>query len=145
MKGPEALIDALNIRRDYTFIGAGPLNDRLAWAVLKHRAQILRRNNAIVSRNLAVLKDWLDGNPFFSCVLPEAGSVALLRLPDGVDDEAFALRMMEERDCSLSPAGFWSAGNAAAGTGPPAGTVFERAYSSRRICLRFIELCYFSW
>lgn len=120
VKGPEALIDALNIRRDYTFIGAGALNDRLAWAVLKHRAQILRRNNAIVSRNLAVLKDWLDGNPFFSCVLPEAGSVALLRLPDGVDDEAFALRMMEEKGLFFVPGRFFGApGTLRLGLGRP--------------------------
>ena len=44
MKGPGALIDRLNIRRDYTFIGAGPLNDRMAAAVLRHPRIVSFRN-----------------------------------------------------------------------------------------------------
>lgn len=120
VKGPGALIDRLNIRRDYTFIGAGPLNDRMAAAVLRHREAVLARNNAIVEQNTAALRAWLQDNPSYSCVIPEAGSVALLRLPEGVDDEDFALQLMEEAGLFFVPGRFFGApGTLRLGLGRP--------------------------
>lgn len=126
VKGPEALIERLNIRRDYTMICAGPLNDRIAAAVLRHRDEILARNNAIVNANVQALEKWLQENSFFDCTIPEAGSVALLRLPQGTDDVAFALRMMEEQGLFFVPGSHFGApGTLRLGLGRPPGVFMK--------------------
>ena len=98
--GPEATIEALWGRKDYTTIAPSALSDALAAAALapEPRERILARTRRIVRDNLEVLRSWLDRRPeVFSYRPPDAGAIcwAGIRLPAGSEELAERLRVEE--------------------------------------------------
>jgi aspartate/methionine/tyrosine aminotransferase len=79
IKGPQEVIDAVNVRRDYSIISTGPLTDALSLLALQHRTELLSRSASLIQQNKDLLIDWLKDNPHFSIVLPSAGTVSFLK------------------------------------------------------------------
>lgn len=94
---------AIRTCRDYTMICGGVFNDALATHVLRHRDKIVERNRAIALGNRAIAQRWIDGQPRVSWVAPKGVSTSYIRLDIPVDDEAFCLRLLEERGVLLVP------------------------------------------
>ena len=95
--------NAIRTYRDYTMICGGVFNDVLATYVLRHREKILERNRAIVFGNRAIAQAWIDVQPRVSWVAPKGVSTSYIRLDIPEDDEAFCLRLLEERGVLLVP------------------------------------------
>ncbi len=64
--------------RDYNLISCGVLDDAVASLALRHRDKLLARNRGIVRENLAILDAWVQAEPHFSYVRPQAGTTALV-------------------------------------------------------------------
>lgn len=94
---------AIRTCRDYTMICGGVFNDALATYVLRHRDKIVERNWAIALGNRAIAQRWIDGQPRVSWVAPKGVSTSYIRLDIPEDDEAFCLRLLEERGVLLVP------------------------------------------
>ena len=95
--------DAIRTYRDYTMICGGVFNDALATYVLRHRDKILDRNREIVFGNREIAQSWIDSQPRVSWVAPKGVSTSFIRLDIPEDDEAFCLRLLEERGVLLVP------------------------------------------
>ncbi len=57
--------------RDYTMICAGVFNDLMATYILKHRKQVLARNQQLVLNNLNIYRQWIASEPRASVVMPK--------------------------------------------------------------------------
>jgi aspartate/methionine/tyrosine aminotransferase len=76
--GPRAAIDACVEHRDYTTISVGQLDEALATIALRSSSSLLERNLAIVRRDLAIVDEWVAGEPRLSYVRPRAGTTAFV-------------------------------------------------------------------
>ena len=103
IKGNADLIDKINTFRDYTIISAGPLSERLGAIALQNKEQILDHTHKTVADNLEVLRKWLKQTPYFSCVLPDHGTVAFLKIPEGISSERFAKDLLEQTGIFFVP------------------------------------------
>lgn len=71
--------------------------------ILKHRKQVLKRNQQLVMKNLAIYRQWIDDEPRASVVMPQAVSTSFPKLdvPDEIED--FCLRLLKETGVLLVP------------------------------------------
>lgn len=95
IKGPQEVIDAVNVRRDYSIISTGPLADTLGAIALHHAGEILSRSHTIIDQNKQILAQWLKENPSFSIVMPQAGTVGFLKYDKAVGSADFAKAILE--------------------------------------------------
>lgn len=98
-----AVADLFRKYRDYTMICGGVFNDQLAVLILQHRDEVLARNRAIVTRNLAIYEDWVAGEPRASLIPPRGISVSCLKLDLPIDDETFCLDLLRDTGTLLVP------------------------------------------
>ncbi|MEO3387206.1 aminotransferase [Mesorhizobium sp. CAU 1741] len=101
--GDPDLLRDVSIHRDYNTISVGMVDDLLAAIALESRDAILARNRAIVRQNLAILDEWVAGQPSISWERPQGGTTALLRYGEETDSEAFCLRLLEETGVLFTP------------------------------------------
>ena len=101
--GPRALLDAVSIHRDYNTISVGMLDDHFAAIALENRDKILARSHAITRRNLAILAEWVEGEPLITWVKPRSGTTALLKYDLPLGSEAFCTRLLERTGVMLTP------------------------------------------
>jgi len=78
--GPEDLLDACEIHRDYTTISVGMVDDYFAATALDAKDVVLERSRNITRGNLALLDAWIAGEPKADYVKPQAGTTAFVRL-----------------------------------------------------------------
>ncbi len=103
VKANPKLIQDIDTFRDYTMISAGPLVERLGTIALQHKEQILAKTRKTIAGNLAVIQEWLNKTPYFSCVLPSHGTVAFLKIPEGVSSEKFAKDLLAQTGIFFVP------------------------------------------
>ncbi|MGD9479839.1 aminotransferase [Shinella sp. G-2] len=101
--GPKALLHAVSIHRDYNTISVGMLDDHFAAIALENRDKILARSQAITRENLAILAEWMEGEPLMSWVKPKSGTTALLKYDLPLSSEAFCTRLLERTGVMLTP------------------------------------------
>jgi aspartate/methionine/tyrosine aminotransferase len=101
--GPRDLLHAVSIHRDYNTISVGMLDDHFAAIALENRDKILARSHAITRTNLAILAEWVDGEPLISWVKPKSGTTALLKYDLPLTSEAFCIRLLERTGVMLTP------------------------------------------
>lgn len=91
--------------RDYTMICAGVFDDALGALVLKHRDQVLARNQKIVSHNLAILREWVENEPAVSMIYPKSVSTSFVKFND-LDPEKtedFAIQLLKTKGVLIVP------------------------------------------
>ena len=98
-----ALKRSLLSHRDYNHISCGMLDEMTATLALRHKDALLARSRGIVRENLAILSDWIAGEPALSWVRPQAGTTALVRYDDPLDSYEFCRRMYEETGAFVTP------------------------------------------
>ena len=101
--GPAALLHAVSIHRDYNTISVGMLDDHFAAIALENRDKILARSHAITRTNLAILSDWIDGEPLISWIKPRSGTTALLKYELPISSEEFCVQLLERTGVMLTP------------------------------------------
>ncbi|MHB2167770.1 aminotransferase [Alsobacter sp. R-9] len=101
--GPREVLEAVSIHRDYNTISVGMLDDHFATLALENRDAVLARSRAITRGNLALLSEWVEGEPLVSWVRPRSGTTALLRLHVDMPSRDFCVALLEETGVMLTP------------------------------------------
>jgi aspartate/methionine/tyrosine aminotransferase len=90
--------------RDYVSLSPGKLNDALAILAIKHRDQIIQRNQAIIAANLATANEWVAAHDgLVSWKPPRAGLLALLHYRLDIPSLDLANLLAEEYSVMLAP------------------------------------------
>ena len=100
---PVDVIGAVSRHRDYNTISVGMLNDHFASIALEAKDKILARSRGITRTNLAILDDWVAGEPAISYVRPRSATVALLRYRHDMPSREFCIRLLEETGVLFTP------------------------------------------
>lgn len=101
--GPEALIHAVAIHRDYNTISVGMLDDHFACIALENRDKILARNQHITRTNLAILDKWVASEPKVSYIKPKSGTTALLKIDVNMPSRDFCVKLLESKGVMFTP------------------------------------------
>lgn len=101
--GPQELIDAVSIHRDYDTISVGMIDDHFAALALEHQEQVLARSQSITRGNLAMLQDWVEQEPLISWVKPRSGTTALLKYDLPMTSRQFCLDLLQETGVMFTP------------------------------------------
>lgn len=93
--GSEDLIHECMLKRDYTNISCGMIDDYLAALAMKEKDAILERNLGIIRSNIAILDEWVKGEPRIDYVKPRAGTTAFINYDYHVPSREFCTRLIE--------------------------------------------------
>jgi aspartate/methionine/tyrosine aminotransferase len=101
---PADLVAKCWAMRDYVSLSPGKLNDALAVLAIKHREQIIERNQKIITQNLACASDWMAEHAgLVSWTPPRGGLLALLRYNLDISSLELANILAEEYSVMLAP------------------------------------------
>jgi len=103
---PEAVVEELWARKDYTSISPGALSDKLATAALRSdvRGRLLARTRGILNENLPVIEEWMTARDgVFTWQRPRAGAIVYARYDLPVDGLTLAERLRVEADALIVP------------------------------------------
>jgi aspartate/methionine/tyrosine aminotransferase len=100
---PPEVTEAVMIHRDYTTISVGMIDDHLAAMALGAKDRVLGRSRAITRTNLAILSDWVAGEPRASFVRPRSGTTAFVRLDIPIGSEDFCKALLAETGVLFTP------------------------------------------
>lgn len=101
--GPEEVIRAVSVHRDYNTISCGMIDDYLAAIALEHKDAILSRNLAIIRDCAKILDDWVAGEENFDYVRPTSGTTAFIKINLDIPSEEFALGLLREKGVLVVP------------------------------------------
>lgn len=101
--GPREVLDEVMIHRDYNTISVGRIDELFAAIALENRDKIIARALKITRQNLAVLREWVDGEPLISWVEPKSGTTALLNYDLPMPSRDFCIALLEEEGVMLTP------------------------------------------
>ena len=100
---PPDVLERCFERRDYTTISCGVIDDVLATLALTHRDKVVARSLAIVRENVALLADWMRGEPRLSCVPPRAATIALIDYDYAVPSTRFCEDLFDLNGTLVTP------------------------------------------
>jgi aspartate/methionine/tyrosine aminotransferase len=101
--GPEEVLTAAEIHRDYNTISVGMIDDLLASIALENFDKILERSRRIVRTNLMTLDRWVASEPSISYVKPKAGTVTLLKYDADIPSHELCVRLVREAGVLFTP------------------------------------------
>lgn len=127
--GPEQIREDLWSRTDYTTITPATLSDLLATLALEPatRERIRTRTRSILTRNLPLLIEWMEGQQgLFSYRPPQAGAICYVRYDAPVNSTELAERLRREDEVLVVPGDhFGMDHHLRIGIGPPAELLLE--------------------
>ncbi|MCP3915871.1 MAG: aminotransferase class I/II-fold pyridoxal phosphate-dependent enzyme [bacterium] len=103
---PPQLIERFWTRHDYTTIGPGTLSDFLAVRAFEpgRRARLLERTHRLLTRNYAVVADWLSAQGSrLRFVPPDAGAMLYLKYDHAIGSSELAERLRAEKSVLIVP------------------------------------------
>lgn len=103
INAPAQVTEEIMIHRDYDTISVGMINDHFAALALEHKDRLLARSQKITRSNLALLEDWIAGQPRVSWVKPRAGTTAMLRIDVPMTSRDFCIGLLQQRGVMLTP------------------------------------------
>ncbi|RNF39841.1 aminotransferase [Planococcus salinus] len=101
--GPEELIERCLVRRDYTTISNGRIDDLLAVHALENYDEIMKRNLKIIRDNLQILDDWVEKEEKITYFKPQGGTTAILKYESDVPSEQFCIDLFKTNGAFLAP------------------------------------------
>lgn len=101
--GPKDMLHEVMLHRDYNTISVGKIDEFLAAIALENRDKILSRSRQITRDNLAILEEWIAGEPLISWVKPKSGTTALLRYDLDMSSRDFCVTLLQEEGVMLTP------------------------------------------
>ena len=99
----KAAVKAFLSHRDYNLISCGMFDDAVASLALRHRDEMIRRNQAIVRENLAILDEWMQAHPHFYYTKPQAGTTALVYYDFDIPSYEFCERLYHGTGSFVTP------------------------------------------
>lgn len=78
---------------------------RLAAAALARADDLAQRSVRITTAGRRIVERWAQGEARIECIPPHAGFHALVRLPKGISDQAFATHLRARYDTQVVPGG----------------------------------------
>ena len=99
----KAAVKAFLSHRDYNLISCGMFDDAVASLALRHSDKMIRRNQAIVRENLAILDEWVQAHPHFYYTKPQAGTTALVYYDFDIPSYEFCERLYHETGSFVTP------------------------------------------
>lgn len=99
----ESICQKIKNYRDYTMICAGVFDDKVASLALSHSDKILKRNEQIVSENLAILQEWVTQEDKASMIAPKKVSTAFVKLDIEGPIENFCRYLLNEYETLVVP------------------------------------------
>ena len=99
----KAAVKAFLSHRDYNLISCGMFDDAVASIALRHSDEMIRRNQAIVRENLAILDEWVQAHPRFYYTKPQAGTTALVYYDYDIPSYEFCERLYHETGSFVTP------------------------------------------
>lgn len=97
------IIDNLMLRRDYTTISNGMIDDAVGTLATQHIDQIFERNLKIVRTNHEVVSKWVENEPLIDWVPPVAGSVGFLKHNLDISSEEICVNLINEKSTFMVP------------------------------------------
>ena len=91
------------VRRDYTTISCGMIDEMLALRAFSFKDRILGRNLPLVRKNAAILDRWVRGETGLSYVPPKAGTTAFIRYGLPIPSEDFCRGLFEFNGAFVVP------------------------------------------
>ena len=76
---------------------------KFEYRVIENKERIANRNFFILHKNLDILKNWLDKNPQFNCVLPSGGTTVLLRYNSNLSSVDYCKNLQKTTGVALLP------------------------------------------
>lgn len=101
--GPQDLLDACEVHRDYTTISVGMVDDYFAAMALEAKDAVLERSREITRGNLAVLDAWVQGEPKARYVKPEAGTTAFVALDVPMTSYDLCVALLKDTGVMFTP------------------------------------------
>jgi aspartate/methionine/tyrosine aminotransferase len=105
--GPIELAAEVRRVRGYTSGTPPVVSQALGIQALKVKSRLLERARRIRDANLGVVRDFVEDSGLVSWREPSGGIIGAIRLPEGLDDEAFARRLLDERSTLVAPGRFF--------------------------------------
>ena len=99
----KAAVMAFLSHRDYNLISCGMFDDAVASLALRHSDEMIRRNQAIVRENLAILDEWVQAHPHFYYTKPQAGTTALVYYDYDIPSYEFCERLYHGTGSFVTP------------------------------------------
>ena len=99
----KAAVKAFLSHRDYNLISCGMFDDAVASLALRHSDEMIRRNQAIVRENLAILDEWMQAHPHFYYTKPQAGTTALVYYDFDIPSYEFCERLYHGTGSFVTP------------------------------------------
>lgn len=99
----QAVIRACLSHRDYNLISCGMFDEALAEVALRHSDKLLARSRELVRGNLAIVADWMAGEPALHWHKPQAGTTALIFYDHALASHDFCLRAYQETGAFVTP------------------------------------------
>jgi aspartate/methionine/tyrosine aminotransferase len=104
MAAPKEIVERCWAMRDYVSLSPGKLNDALAILAMRHRHQIIVRNEAIIAANLVAANRWVAQHAgFLSWQPPRGGLLALLHYQSAIPSLQLANKLATEYSVMLAP------------------------------------------
>jgi len=101
--GPQPLLDACEVHRDYTTISVGMVDDYFAAMALEAKEAVLGRSREITRGNLAVLEAWIAAEPKAQCVTPRAGTTAFVALDVAMLSHDLCVALLRDTGVMFTP------------------------------------------
>ena len=101
--GPETLLDACEVHRDYTTISVGMVDDYFAAMALDAKDVILERSHEITRGNLAMLDAWVQQEPRARYVKPKAGTTAFVALNLDISSYDQCVKLLKDTGVMFTP------------------------------------------
>lgn len=96
-------VHQFKLRRDYTTISKGMIDDALGALAMQHIDRILERNNRIVKANHRLLDEWIRDEPLIDWVPPRAGSVGFMKHHLDARAQDICKELIEEKSTFMVP------------------------------------------
>ncbi|MCP4045511.1 MAG: aminotransferase, partial [Gammaproteobacteria bacterium] len=103
LTGPPEVIEQVMIHRDYNTISVSKIDEYFAAIALENHQAILERSRRITRENLAILADWVKGEPLISWVRPCSGTTALLKFAFDMPSRDFCIQLLNETGVMFTP------------------------------------------
>ena len=99
----EDLINEVNHQRQYNTISVSILDDYFASIALEKKEMIRERNFEILYNGIKTLTDWLNGEDLVQCVIPNAGTTALVKYKKNIPSRELCRKFQFATKVALLP------------------------------------------
>lgn len=101
--GPDEVIEAVSIHRDYDTIAVGRIDDHFATMALENRDRILERSKTITRGNLALVEAWVESEPKLSWIKPKSGTTTLIKYDLPMTSRELCVGLLQETGVMFTP------------------------------------------